>query len=323
MVLLNLLVLLGVSARAQSAAAPSELQTLRADFEAQTKAVEAESEPRIQTIRLGYINALNVIKERLLSSKKVAESNAIAREITRVKEQREDEEGGRAIPGVARQLRSQFDLDIQSASSRSDLKLSSIRARYAQQLNNMARLIAARGDSEELRDVRFEINMMQVADLLAQKRIYKTPIIGDNPNGGRAEIKKNGLLAGFRIGAGGYNSETIIKSIQPVFRTVNGDVDGTVYGEGERHTIVVAKKGYAVGAVLLKPGSRLIGMQVTFMKIKDQGLGLDPRDSYKSEWVGGTTGGKPKELNGEGKLVVGSNILAGADVDAIGLIFLQ
>ena len=210
------------------------------------------------------------------------------------------------------------------ATSGTAMKMRSLAASYAQALEAAERALVASGPADELERVRLERMLLSVSDGIAQKRLFRTALVGDTAKGGRDEVPKEGaLLVGFRAGEGGFNGAKNIKSIQPVFRTASGDENGKVYGDGPRDSVLVAKPGYAVGAVLLKPGTRLMGIQVTFMRVKSTGLGLDPRDSYKSDYVGGTDGGKPQEINSGGKLVIGSSICSGADADALGLIWLQ
>ncbi len=56
------------------------------------------------------------------------------------------------------------------------------------------------------------------------------------------------------------------------------------------------------------------------MKIKPNSTGLDPSDSYASEWVGGQGGRKPVLVGGDGKFVVGFYCCTGVDFDSVGLI---
>jgi hypothetical protein len=89
-----------------------------------------------------------------------------------------------------------------------------------------------------------------------------------------------------------------------VFRVGDKDELGIQRGsELDRVVKVIAKPGYAVGAVTIKAGLTVDGLSVTFMKVKDGKL--DPSDSYESEWVGGYGGGGPVKLAGDGSAVIG------------------
>jgi hypothetical protein len=66
---------------------------------------------------------------------------------------------------------------------------------------------------------------------------------------------------------------------------------------------VVAKPGYAVGAITCKTGLGIDGLSVIFMKIS--GTRLDPTDSYQSQWIGGQGGGPPTKYGGDGTPVIG------------------
>jgi hypothetical protein len=93
-------------------------------------------------------------------------------------------------------------------------------------------------------------------------------------------------------------------------------------GSDERNGVVklMAKPGYAIGAITAKTGLGIDGLSVTFMGIR--GDELDPTDSYESEWVGGTGGGNPTRLTGNGTASDGLLIREGPErVSAVGLKF--
>jgi hypothetical protein len=128
----------------------------------------------------------------------------------------------------------------------------------------------------------------------------------------RVEVPPGGgLLVGFNMGEGGFSGRTIIKSIQPIFRTGAGEQPGAIYGDGPRRKNLVAPPGYAVGALLVKSGDRLDGLSITFMRVIPD---------KQTDWIGGTGGGQARQIGGNGRLIVGSAIMSGADVDGIGLV---
>jgi len=132
-----------------------------------------------------------------------------------------------------------------------------------------------------------------------------TQILG---GGGDPEFQdvapKGGLLVGLEVGLGKFFNNDVVRAVRPVFRVGDRDEPGTQRGtELDRVVKVIAKPGYAVGAVTIKAGLTVDGLSVTFMKVT--GGKLDPNDSYESEWVGGYGGGGPVKLAGDGSLVIG------------------
>jgi hypothetical protein len=113
-----------------------------------------------------------------------------------------------------------------------------------------------------------------------------------------------GLLVGFEFGLGRFVNNEVIKAGRPIYRVGDMDVPGKQYGNDMNRAVkVVAKQGYAVGAISVKAGLVADGLSVTFMKV-DNGR-LDPKDSYDSEWIGGKGGGNAERLGGDGTAVIG------------------
>jgi hypothetical protein len=132
-----------------------------------------------------------------------------------------------------------------------------------------------------------------------------TQILG---GGGDPEFQdvapKAGHLVGLEVGLGKFFNNDVVRAVRPVFRVGDKDELGIQRGsELDRVVKVIAKPGYAVGAVTIKAGLTVDGLSVTFMKVKDGKL--DPSDSYESEWVGGYGGGGPVKLAGDGSAVIG------------------
>lgn len=130
-----------------------------------------------------------------------------------------------------------------------------------------------------------------------------------------------GLLVGLEVGLGKFVNNDIIKAVRPVYRVGEKESTGTQYGtELKQVTKVVAKAGYAVGAITVKTGLGVDGVSVTFMKVTPDGK-LDPKDSYESEWVGGMGGGGPTKIGGDGTPVVGIvGKTNGKDASGLGLL---
>ncbi len=131
----------------------------------------------------------------------------------------------------------------------------------------------------------------------------------------------NGALVGLEIGLGKFFDNDVVKAIRPVYRVGDKESVGEQFGtDTTRVTKIIAKPGYAVGAITLKNGLGVDGLSITFMKLTDGKL--DPKDSYESQWVGGMGGGGPVRVGGDGSLVVGVLVKANAkDVSGLGLIY--
>jgi hypothetical protein len=126
-----------------------------------------------------------------------------------------------------------------------------------------------------------------------------------------------GHLVGLEVGLGKFGNNDVVKAVRPLYRTGDKESNGAQFGtELTRVVKVVAKPGYAVGAMTVKAGLGVDGLSVTFMKLTDGKL--DPKDAYESEWVGGKGGGAPVKLGGDGTLVIGLKGKAN-DKDATGL----
>lgn len=117
--------------------------------------------------------------------------------------------------------------------------------------------------------------------------------------------RTGGLLVGFEVSYDKFFNNFRIKSVQPIYQALNGRESGAVHAGpvGVDTHQIVARPGYAVGAITVKSGLTVDGFSVTFMKINKDGL--DARDSYTSEWQGGPGGGSKATLGGDGSFVVG------------------
>ncbi len=131
-----------------------------------------------------------------------------------------------------------------------------------------------------------------------------------------------GALVGLEVGLGKFVNNDVVKALRPVYRIGDKESLGEQYGTELNNVVkVIAKPGYAVGAVTLKTGLGIDGLSITFMKVLDGKL--DPKDNYESEWVGSVRGGGPVKI-GDGTLVVGVLVKANPkDVHGLGLIYVD
>lgn len=145
---------------------------------------------------------------------------------------------------------------------------------------------------------------------------------GDPPF--RDAAPAGGLLVGFDVGLEKFIGYPVVGMMQPIYRVGDklllGKPHGTKRDMGVKR--LLAKPGYAVGAVTARTGLAIDGMSVTFMRVTPDGE-LDPRDAYESEWVGNTTGGSgPTRLTGNVTPAVGVIGRHNPErVSAIGLLF--
>jgi hypothetical protein len=154
-------------------------------------------------------------------------------------------------------------------------------------------------------------------------QVGKTGLLGGGFGKGpfQEAAPEGALLVGLEIGLGFYNPAEVIHAVRPVFRAGEKDTRGQQQGTNlNKVTCLLAKPGFAVGAVTVKTGANADGLSVTFMRIK--GDRLDPTDAYESEWVGDVRPGGKTILTGEGRPVVGIfGTKNNENVTGIGLLF--
>ena len=134
-------------------------------------------------------------------------------------------------------------------------------------------------------------------------RLAKTLLLNGSKSNFEESTGGSAVLVGLRVTTGRFDVATVIYSIQPLFLTPKGRIDGKVHGRrGRDERLLIAKAGYAVGAVVGNGGDRTDGFKAVFMRMRE--AELDPGDSYESAWVGGR-GGTQRTLGGTGEPVVG------------------
>ena len=139
-----------------------------------------------------------------------------------------------------------------------------------------------------------------------------TPFAGDTTGGGvfrYAEARKP--VIGVEYWAGAWDKEPCLARLIPVYAA-----EQPVEGAAQR---VMAKPGYAVGALTVRTKRYVNAVQITFMKLSDGKL--DPKDSSTSEWLGATdVAGKEIKLGGDGRAVIGLNCRQGGILNAVALV---
>jgi hypothetical protein len=129
------------------------------------------------------------------------------------------------------------------------------------------------------------------------------------------------LLVGLELGLQKFFDNDVVRAFRPVFRKGGKDTFGEQHGTDTSRVVkVIAKPGYAIGAITVKAGLTVDGLSITFMKVRDGRL--DPSDKYESDWIGGYGGGGPDKLAGDGTPIIGivgkSN---NKDATGLGLLF--
>jgi hypothetical protein len=129
-----------------------------------------------------------------------------------------------------------------------------------------------------------------------------------------------GWLVGLEVSTGRADDFDVVIAIRPMYQTQDRPSDGHNHGFPAKPLVrLVAKQGYAVGAITVKSGRYINGLSVTFMKVTAEGQ-LNPKDSYESVWVGGIGGGEKVTL-GDGTPVVGiAGRMEGPRTVAVGLL---
>jgi hypothetical protein len=115
---------------------------------------------------------------------------------------------------------------------------------------------------------------------------------------------------GVRYRLGQWDGQDVIAKIEGVFwrQKESGPLE-----------YVLAREGYALGAIQVDGGEFVYAVRLAFMRI--DGNRLDAKDSYISQWIGSPSGKDPTTLNGKGAPVIGFHGRAAAIVDAVGLVF--
>jgi len=145
---------------------------------------------------------------------------------------------------------------------------------------------------------------------------YTMPIGGGG--GGLYEAyRRNEKLVGLTVSEGNYFGHTVLTSVQAIFSGKGSPSPSDHFGTVGTVRSIVAKPGYAIGALVGRSGDRVDGFKAIFMR--DLGSRFDEADCYESEWVGGTGGGETT-LSGHGEPITGIFGGAGLELDRLGLI---
>jgi hypothetical protein len=142
--------------------------------------------------------------------------------------------------------------------------------------------------------------------------LVKTPMCGGRGGGPYLTVSpSNQPIIGFEYQTDKWMNKSILRALTPIFP---GD-DGIAISHS-----IIARPGYAVGAVEVNGDDHVSALQIIFMKYSNGRL--NPDDSYSSAWINNPTEGATYRLTGNGAPVVGIFGNKGLNVDGLGLVIL-
>lgn len=128
----------------------------------------------------------------------------------------------------------------------------------------------------------------------------------------RMVSRENEHLVGFSYHLGQWAGKQSVSINQAIFDPRRRPIPNTL----------MAKPGYAVGALAVDSSEFVNALCITFMRIKPDGT-LDPSDTYNSPVIGTASGQTTTKLGGTGAPVVGIHGRRGAILDAVGLVICE
>jgi hypothetical protein len=344
--------------RGQSATKVAEMESLRESYERKLEANRAARDQRAKNVIRSYMGGLETLRKEAAASGDLDGTLAVKSEQERVSKGTEpSDEQKRAFPGKLLALRLAFERERAPFHEAAEKERAEVLAKYGAALDELqqrltkanqldkalavkaAREKIARGETGGAPGMNAGASAMSVptgnlkleAGLATKIKSAITSNAIQNANsaksaGGDREVPPDGaLLIGFEISDMGWKGEAAVKALTPIYLGSDGVFTGAVRGKHPPKTVrVEARKGYAVGGLMVLPGERLMGLQIVFMKI-DPGTGkLDTsaQGSYTSKWFGseGKRKDAPVRVGGDGYLMIGVHGRSGNDADSIGLV---
>ncbi len=140
---------------------------------------------------------------------------------------------------------------------------------------------------------------------------HDTPFAGDTTGGGpQRYVSPQKPLLGLEYRLGEWDGEKCVGGLVCVF-----DRNQPVTHEPR----IIAREGYAVGAVNVHSLRFVDAVQVVFMKLTGDGR-LDAAESYTSDWIGYPGNGAPERVGGDGRQVIGVVCQQGAILNGLALV---
>jgi hypothetical protein len=315
----------GSCADAQAVTTPetgsSLVNTIRS-YEAQEAALDAEIEPQLLRARDKLTDDLLALATKLNAAKKGGEAAAVRKELEHF-----EKTGVAPIEkpssGAVRAAAVAYVRAVAAAKESVALKRKSVRTRSMQAMIDAERAARNHNYPPTAQRARLGQQSLTIRNALDDPaRLASTQVAGRDHDLVR-DIPKQGMpLIGFRGETGGWFQFTVVGSLQSLYLSPAGPVAGNKWGHAGAGREIVARDGYAVGGILVRSGEVIDGLQLIFMRMKPDGLSLDPQDFYVSDWIG-KAGNGARELSAKGKLIIGLTGRHGDVVESLGLIYLK
>ena len=133
------------------------------------------------------------------------------------------------------------------------------------------------------------------------------------------DVSSDSYLVGMRF----WPTQNNVGAVQPLYSAKKGQQTGQRSGTGGRKGSMVellAKPGYAVGAVQVALDDNAVGgVRLIFVQVRPDGQ-LDPKQRYLSDWAGSNQDLKAPVVGDGVHLVIGVHGRAALGVDALGLV---
>jgi hypothetical protein len=144
-----------------------------------------------------------------------------------------------------------------------------------------------------------------VRQVVKENRTEETARVGVGDVAYQSVPADGSILVGMEVTYAPSYNHNAVKSVRPIYQRPNGTrYDGPVCGNPTKdRERVVAKTGYAIGAVAIWGGVGIDGVQLTFMQIGPHGL--NPKKTYLSKWLGGHGGSRARTFVNDGRPIVG------------------
>lgn len=292
------------------------------EYLAKETAIDDEVESAMETALEACKDSLLIVAEKLEGGDKVDESAAVRKEIKRIDTLKMNFLPNEALPSQARAAWRNLIAEEAKITKAVAAKRAALRSEYYRKLNEFEKRQGADVDVQHLRGVRAT---MMIRSAVESGKIATSDL--DNPDSIIKDMPGEGaILVGFVTGKGSWGNANVLGRLQPIYSTASGTKMGKSFGLAKEGDKVLAKEGYAIGSIKVRTSAdqRVIAtIQPVFMKIKQDGVSLDPADSYEGKWLGGSSGTRIKEIGGRGKVIVGIQIKAGDVVDRLAVTYLK
>jgi hypothetical protein len=299
-----------------------ELNKVVTDYERQAKAIEDEIEPHLKTAKLRYAATLDGLATRYTQARRTDDADKVSAEVKRFQKYGMASEPPKTTSNEIKALWSSLIKEMDAARKPVVLKRNALRAKYDQALTTVDLTHRAKNDTEGTALVRRARAAQTLLVATEAGRIGTTDVRGRAGMSWTDLATHGGYVVGFDVGKTSHTDAPVLGQLKPIFATVRGIKEGEPRGTA-KGTRVLAKEGYAVGGLLIRGSTVIHAVQIVFMRVMPNGINLDTKDFYITEWLGGDGGGKPIELTGRGHMIIGVAGVSSDFVESLGLVFSQ